>query len=155
MLNQSAEYALRAVVHLASLPKNQPASASDISSRTKVPIHYLQKLLRELTRQGLLTARRGMGGGFFLAKPSNEISVLQVLETFDASPERIEHCPLGIKGHTKLCPLHQLIDEQVAKAEKVFSNTSIRDILETKSDISPFCEVNSPVELGLPKHRPE
>lgn len=155
MLNQSAEYALRAVVHLGSLPKNQPASAGDISSRTKVPIHYLQKLLRELTRQGLLKARRGMGGGFCLAKPSEDISVFEILEAFDAAPERIDHCPLGIKGHTKLCALHQLIDEQVAKAEDVFASTSIRDILETKSDISPFCEVNTPVELGLPKHRPQ
>ena len=63
MLNQSAEYGLRAAVHLATLPDDEHASASDISERTKVPIPYLQKVLRTLTRAGVLKARRGMGGG--------------------------------------------------------------------------------------------
>ena len=66
MLNQSAEYGLRAAVHLATLPDDEHASASDISERTKVPIPYLQKVLRTLTRAGVLKARRGMGGGFSL-----------------------------------------------------------------------------------------
>lgn len=86
MLNQSAEYALRAVVHLATLPSDQQASAGDISERTKVPIPYLQKVLRTLTRRGVLHAKRGMGGGFSLAKSSCEITVLEILNAFVPNP---------------------------------------------------------------------
>lgn len=150
MLNQSAEYALRAVVHLATLPKHQQASAGDISERTKVPIPYLQKVLRTLTRRGMLHAKRGMGGGFSLAKGSDEITVLEIMEAFDSSPQRIESCPLGITGHTRLCPMHTLIDEQVANAERVFAGTTIRDILETQSDVRPLCDGLARVTLGLP-----
>ena len=150
MLNQSAEYGLRAAVHLATLPDDEHASASDISERTKVPIPYLQKVLRTLTRAGVLKARRGMGGGFSLAKASNEITVLEILDAFDSSPQRIEKCPLGISGHTRLCPLHSLIDEQVANAVQVFATTTIRDILDTQSDIKPLCESQAKVTLGLP-----
>lgn len=153
MLNQSAEYGLRAVVHLATLPEDEQASASDISDRTKVPIPYLQKVLRTLTKTGVLNARRGMGGGFSLAKSSNEITVLEILDAFDSSPQRIETCPLGIKGHTRLCPLHTLIDEQVANAERVFEKTTIRDILETQSDVRPLCDGLSRVTLGLPNEK--
>ncbi|MFG0300461.1 MAG: Rrf2 family transcriptional regulator [Phycisphaerales bacterium JB047] len=150
MLNQSAEYGLRAVVHLATLPDEEQASASDISERTKVPIPYLQKVLRTLTKTGVLNARRGMGGGFSLAKSSDEITVLEILKAFDSSPQRIEKCPLGIAGHTRLCPLHTLIDDQVANAERVFAKTTIRHILDTQSDIRPLCEEQARVSLGLP-----
>lgn len=150
MLNQSAEYALRAVVHLATLPEHQQASAGDISERTMVPIPYLQKVLRTLTRRGVLRAKRGMGGGFSLAKSSDQITVLEILEAFDSSPQRIESCPLGITGHTRLCPLHTLIDEQVANAERVFARTTIRNILETQSDVRPLCDGLARVTLGLP-----
>lgn len=153
MLNQSAEYALRAVVHLATLPDEEQSSASDISERTKVPIPYLQKVLRTLTRTGVLHAKRGMGGGFSLAKASDEITVLEILAAFDSSPQRIESCPLGIRGHTHLCPLHTLIDEQVANAERVFATTTIRDILGTKSDVRPLCDGLARVSLGLPGYR--
>lgn len=151
MLNQSAEYALRAVVHLATLPSDQQESAGDISERTKVPIPYLQKVLRTLTRRGVLHAKRGMGGGFSLAKSSGEITVLEILNAFDSSPQRIETCPLGIKGHTHLCPLHTLIDEQVANAQRVFATTTIHDILGSDSEIRPLCDGLARVSLGLPK----
>ncbi|MCA9277294.1 MAG: Rrf2 family transcriptional regulator [Phycisphaerales bacterium] len=149
MLNQASEYALRAVVFLCMAETNEPASASDISAMTKVPVPYLQKVLRLLTRAGILTAQRGVGGGFQLAKSADQIAVLDVLKACDSQPQRIERCPLGIKGHSKLCPLHQLLDQQVAGVEKVFANTTIRDILESKSDVKPLCGPQGFVELGL------
>lgn len=149
MLNQSAEYALRAVVHLATLPSGQHESASEISDRTRVPIPYLQKVLRALTHTGVLNAKRGMGGGFSMAKRSDEISVLDILNAFDSSPQRIESCPLGIRGHGQLCPLHALIDEQVAKVEQVFATTMIKDILNIQSEIKPLCDSVSQVTLRI------
>lgn len=59
MITQTAEYALRAVVHLAGRAENRPASAQDISRATKVPVGYLQKILRMLAKARILTAQRG------------------------------------------------------------------------------------------------
>jgi len=149
MVNQASEYALRAVTYLCMLESNEPASASDISVVTKVPVPYLQKVLRMLARAGILTAQRGVGGGFQLAKPAEQIAVLDVLKACDSQPQRIERCPLGIKGHSSLCPLHQLLDQQAAGVEQVFATTTIRDILDSKGDVRPMCGSDGLVELGF------
>lgn len=143
MINQAGEYALRAVVHLARRDGLQPASASDIAEATKVPQAYLQKILRTLTKQGLLTAQRGMGGGFKLAKLPSAISVLEVLNACDSGPSRIERCPLGITGHTQLCSLHRLIDQQTASVVSVFASTSIADLINNQDLIRPLCDPNT------------
>jgi len=139
MLNQSSEYALRAVVDLAR-SSTKPRSAGQIAETTKVPLPYLQKVLRMLRKAGILSAQRGIGGGFRLARDPADISILDVLTAADAAPQRIERCPLGIPGHTQLCALHALLDHQVANAESVFATTSIRDIFEAQSDITPLCD---------------
>jgi len=152
MINLTGEYALRAVVHLSRGDPQKPASASEIALATKVPQAYLQKILRTLSQQGLLTAQRGMGGGFMLAKPPAAISVLDVLKVCDSGPCRIEHCPLGIPGHTHLCSLHHLIDQQTEGVESVFASTSIADLLNDPSGTRPLCDLgqesSSPIDLN-------
>lgn len=153
MVNQASEYALRAVVFLGMRRSSDPASASDISARTMVSLPYLQKVLRLLTKAGILTAQRGAGGGFKLAKPTEQITVLEVLKACDSAPQRIERCPLGISGHTRLCPLHSMLDQQVAGVEKVFASTTINDLLETKSEVLPLCQKPEGKKLGVKKPR--
>lgn len=140
VINQTGEYALRAVVFLGQRSSDQAVSAQEISDGTKVPVGYLQKILRMLSRAGLLSAQRGTGGGFALTKLPSAISILEVLKAVDASVTRIERCPLGIKGHTKLCALHCLIDAQLANTERVFASTSIQDILSNLAENRPLCE---------------
>jgi Rrf2 family protein len=141
MISQTAEYALRAVVHLADRGVNGPASAQEIARATKVPVGYLQKILRMLAKANIMTAQRGSGGGFTLAKVPSAIRVLDVLNATDASVSRIERCPLGIPGHTRLCALHRLLDEQIARAEEAFAVTSIASLLESTGSVRPLCEV--------------
>jgi Rrf2 family protein len=139
VISQTAEYALRAVVHLAAREDTRPASAQEISRATKVPVGYLQKILRMLARADILTAQRGSGGGFALAKVSSAICVLDVLNATEAGVSRIERCPLGIPGHVRLCSLHGLLDEQIARTEQIFSSTSIASLVEGIGDSRPLC----------------
>lgn len=139
MITQTAEYALRAVVHLAGRAENRPASAQDISRATKVPVGYLQKILRMLAKARILTAQRGSGGGFALAKVPTAITILDVLNASDAGISRIERCPLGIEGHIRLCALHRVLDDQIARAERAFSGTTIADLLEDVGSLRPLC----------------
>ena len=148
MLSQTSEYALRAVVHLAQIGGG-PVSTQSVADATKVPVGYLQKILRMLSRSGILEAQRGVGGGFRLARTPARISVLDVLTASADAIPRIDRCPLGIRGHTRLCSLHQLLDSQLANVESVFAGTSISDILKNGVDLRPLCESKSHVELSV------
>ncbi len=139
MLTLTSEYALRAVVHLAQVGGG-PVTAPFIAERTKVPAGYLQKILRTLSRAGILDSQRGVGGGFLLARKPSEITVLDVLSASDDSIPRIRKCPLDIPDHVRLCALHRLLDEQLANLERVFAATSIADILNEEDGIRPLCQ---------------
>lgn len=139
MISQTTEYALRAVVHLATRSGAGPISALEIADATKVPVGYLQKILRVLSKAEILTAQRGSGGGFALAKVPSSIRVLDILQATDSTLTRIQRCPLGIEGHMKLCSLHRMIDEEIAHAEKKFATTSIADLIAENQDCSPLC----------------
>lgn len=139
MLQKTAEYALRAVACLASLDEQQLA-ADLISERSQIPRRYLQKVLQSLVESGLVLSRPGPGGGYRLAHPRNDITILDVISA--VSPlERLRHCPLGLPSHTKLCPLHQELDNVYAATEAAFSRVTIGQLLESNSEMVPLCNV--------------
>ena len=149
MITQTAEYALRAVVYLARIGGG-PAITEEIAEITKVPPGYLARILRDLSKAGLLTARRGVGGGFALAKPAGTITVWDVLEGAESGIGRIRECPLGIAEHgTSLCSLHQLLDDAIAEVERVFRSTSIQDILTSNRKSKPLCQSLGRVGLSV------
>jgi len=109
MISQTAEYALRAVTHLA-YRAGTPQTAKQISDATLVPAPYLAKVLQGLARHGLIQSQRGFHGGFNLVPSPADLNVWQVIEAVDPIP-RIRSCPLGIGTHgLNLCPLHRLLD---------------------------------------------
>ncbi|SFI06550.1 RrF2 family transcriptional regulator [Planctomicrobium piriforme] len=139
MISKTAEYALRLVTCLASLPQ-QPASADMLSKKTQVPRSYLHRVLQDLAASGLVQSRPGPGGGYELAKPVEEVTILDVVNA--VSPiERIRNCPLGLKSHTALCPLHQRLDEAYAATEAAFRGVTLKDLLESTSSIIPLCDI--------------
>jgi len=140
VISQTTEYALRAVVWLASQP-DRPLTAQQIAEATRVPAGYLAKVLQGLSRAGLLRSQRGLGGGFTLARPSSELSVWEVVQAVDPI-KRIKDCPLGIETHShRLCALHQELDDAIARLEKHFSRCSIGSLIQTDSDVAPLCAV--------------
>lgn len=141
MISQTSEYALRAALCLAIRSDESPASAHEIAEAVRVPVGYLQKILRMLARNGILTAQRGANGGFLLAKVPTAISVLDILKASDTEIQRITRCPLGIKGHTSLCSLHRLLDAEMARAEQTFARTTLADLLDGQGGIRPLCDV--------------
>ena len=138
MLSQTAEYALRAIVVLAA-DKRCAWTAQAIAARTLVPQDYLNKVLQPLTRAGLVTAQRGRNGGFRLTRSPEEVSVLDVISVVDPL-QRIKHCPLGLKSHAKLCPLHRKLDDAMRIVEDAFRSTTIAEILANPGPIRPLCE---------------
>ncbi|HAK36758.1 MAG: Rrf2 family transcriptional regulator [Nitrospinaceae bacterium] len=79
MISQTAEYALRAVVHLTA-PTEKPLTTQEIAARTQVPESYLSKVLQSLGRAGILSSQRRLHGGFSLAKKSDSLTLLEVIK---------------------------------------------------------------------------
>lgn len=139
MLSKTAEYALRAIVLLAG---NDHASPADVlAEKTKVPRRYLHRVLQDLVAAGLVQSRSGPGGGYELAKKPSKITILDVINS--VSPiQRINACPLGLKSHTKLCPLHKELDKAYQATEAAFKKVTIKSLLDSTSPFIPLCEIS-------------
>ncbi len=134
MLSQTAEYALRAMVTLATA-EGGARTAQEIAAESQIPLDYLSKVLHSLAKAGLVTAQRGRGGGF---QPANRVAELTVLEVVSAVDplKRIKTCPLGIKNHGEtLCPLHRKLDDAMKTVEDAFASTTIKSLVGKS-----FCE---------------
>ena len=90
-----------------------------------------------LARVGLLRSQRGREGGFMLARPAGEMSVLSVVNAIDPL-KRILVCPLDRPEHSgQLCPLHQRLDEAAAYLERSFAAWTIADLV-TAGSLQPL-----------------
>lgn len=154
LFSQTAEYALRAVVWLATQPA--PRTTRQIAAVTKVPAGYLSKVLQALGRADLVRSQRGLHGGFTLGRTPDQITVLQAINAVDAIP-RIRACPLGLDAHCEqLCPLHQRLDDALATVEQAFDHATIADLISHPSRIKPLCDIvaDTPKTKATRKHRP-
>ena len=140
MISQTAEYALRAVVLLGS-QSGQPVTTQEIARASQVPAGYLSKVLQSLGRCGLVEARRGLGGGYVLTRPLEQLTVYDVVQAVDPLV-RIHRCPLKLSAHAhRLCSLHQRLDDAVAMLESYFKQTTISSLLndQTGPVLGPLC----------------
>ncbi len=77
------DYASRALLSLALHPDEQPTSVRDIAERTGLPQPYLEQILLALKGAGLVRSKRGVGGGYVLARPPAEITLGQIVAAVD------------------------------------------------------------------------
>lgn len=139
MLPKTAEYALRAVVWLGRI-ESGTEPADRLAKNTKVPRRYLHTVMQELVQARLVRSQSGPGGGYSLARPAGKITILDVVSAV-APLERIRRCPLGLRTHTHLCPLHKELDDVYAGTEKALAKVTIAQLTRSTSDIIPLCEV--------------
>jgi len=106
-LTRAAEYAIRCVLHLSRRPAGQLVSRREVSEAMDIPPAFLGKIAQGLARAGVLVVRQGSMGGYLLALPPKDISLLRVVEAMDgeillneclAQPH---HC-----GMSPTCPVH-------------------------------------------------
>ena len=82
-LSKKADYALMAVRHLALRSGPSSASAREIAEQYDIPIELMAKVLQRLVRAGLLISTQGTRGGYTLSRPSEAISVADVIQAID------------------------------------------------------------------------
>src|SRR5262245_32801900 len=77
------DYAARALLSLALHDSGQPTSVKEIAERTGLPQPYLEQILLAVKGAGLVRSKRGVGGGYVLARPPSEIHLSEIVSAVD------------------------------------------------------------------------
>jgi Rrf2 family protein len=83
MLSQKARYALHALIMLAEHGDKEPAQIADIAREARVPRKFLEQILLDLKRRGIVRSQRGRAGGYLIGKPPKDISFAEVIRVID------------------------------------------------------------------------
>lgn len=140
-LTNAADYAIRAMIHLACIPEDGTAMASDIARVHGIPSSFAAKILRSLARAGLLRSTRGVKGGFALARSATDISLLDVVEAIEGPLELVdctaEPCGCGLADE---CPAHPVWANVQAKIAELLRAATLEDLVSSprRRRVSPF-----------------
>lgn len=95
-ITRQADYAVRAVLYLAGLDNGKRAPTSQIASDQQIPPSFLAKIVSQLSVAGVVQTSRGARGGVSLARPSDKITLLEVVEAIDG-PIMLNECVIDPK----------------------------------------------------------
>lgn len=101
-ITRQADYAVRAILHLARLEPNQRAATSAVAKEQHIPPPFLAKIVSQLSIAGLLRTSRGARGGVTLAREPKNITLLEVIEAIDG-PIQLNQCV----GNEGVCPFEK------------------------------------------------
>ena len=154
MLSQTAEYALRAILHLAEQAalSDRPVSVTDMAVALDVPRNYLSKTLHHLSRAGVVASTFGPGGGFRLARRADVMTLDEVVAPFD--DQRGErHCLLG-RARCKdsdPCQAHAHWKGISTQIQHFFRTTTVATLLLPGHADSPLLPTTSRGSHGTPR----
>ena len=106
-LTRAADYAVRVMVHLATLPPEKRAFLPDLAKATSAPESFLSKVMQTLSHAGLISSRRGKLGGFAILPHGRQATMREVIEAIDG-PICLNVCLNGGKEceRKSWCPAH-------------------------------------------------
>jgi Rrf2 family protein len=134
MLNKKTQYAIKALIFLAEHEPYAPVLISDIASKKKIPLKFLENILLELKKEGILESKKGKGGGYFLKIPANKIPLADIIRKIDGPIamlpcaslyfyERCQNCD------EQNCGLHDIMIEVRDANLKILENKTVADLL--------------------------
>jgi len=131
MISKTGLHAIRALVQLALLPEQRFVGAGELATQIDAPQNYLGKLLQSMARSGLVESRKGLGGGFRLARGADSITLLDVLDPIEHL-SRWEGCFLGnpVCSDTSACAVHDRWGKLRSDYLGLLSETSIADLVQ-------------------------
>ena len=108
-ITQQADYAVRAILDLALRPNSERASCEEIARRQNIPVAFLTKICARLAAEGLIQSQRGVNGGVWLARPAQQITLLEVVEAIDG-PITFNRCNRQPSecDRSRTCPVHSV-----------------------------------------------
>ena len=130
MISQKARYALRALLFLAARGDSAPVQISEIAEREKIPRKFLEAILLELKKTGIVRSHRGRTGGYSLGRSAKDISFADVLRVTDG-PLALTPC-VSVMAYRKC---DDCFDEAVCGIRKVMAvaRDATAEVLESRS----------------------
>lgn len=125
----------------------QPRTINSLAAQGAIPAPYLAKLLQILSKSRLVKSRRGVNGGFELARSPEEITIADVVNAVEPM-QRIVKCPLGLTAHEDLCPLHRKLDQALAMVEQAFRETTLSSLCRDGASQPPMCRLPLPTSAA-------
>ncbi|HLK31308.1 MAG TPA: Rrf2 family transcriptional regulator [Puia sp.] len=83
MLSKKTQYAFQALMYLAQKKDNEPVLIAEISKKKRIPLKFLENILLELRKAGILESKKGKGGGYYFAKNPKDIQLATVMRLLD------------------------------------------------------------------------
>lgn len=136
-ISKKGEYALKAMISLSLNYRSGPVAIKEIAEREKIPKKFLEQILLELKKAGLLESSRGAGGGYSLIKPPQEITLARVIRVVDGplaplscvSKLAYVSCP-----EEKSCGLYSVMRDVRNAVAKILEGITFADVCRrTKS----------------------
>jgi Rrf2 family protein len=130
-MTRASRYAIGAVVHLAQ-QHGKPQASHDVAKAEDIPEWFLLKVLKPLVNAGVLYSYRGPGGGYQLAKPAKDVSLLDIVEAVEGPIH--SHVEPWVGGEDKklLKQLRSIFDEAADEYRRQLQKVRIADLARTR-----------------------
>ena len=127
-IGKSTDYALLAAVYVAENYKEGLVMAHQISKEYKIPLDYLSKILQHLVKAKILHSKRGLGGGYVLAKDASKISLLEIIEAENGP--LVNQMNLSVHTNKKFSKKIMVTFDKVTKLSRdVYGKMSLADVM--------------------------
>ena len=136
MLTKRSKYGLKAVLYLAGQAGRGPISVAEVAEREHIPRKFLEAILLDLKRHGLLHSKKGKGGGYSLMKEPCDITVGQIIRTLDG-PLALIPC-VSETAYAKCtecdneltCGIRLVMKDVRDSMAQILDGTTLADVLE-------------------------
>lgn len=92
-VSAKADYAVRAAAELAASGDDQPVKGERLADAQDIPLQFLEHILLELKHAGIVRARRGAKGGYWLARPADEVTIADVVRAVEGPIAHVQSAP--------------------------------------------------------------
>jgi Rrf2 family protein len=135
MLNKKTQYAFQALMYLAENQDKGPVLIAEIAATKRIPLKFLENILLELRKAGILESKKGKGGGYFLNLPPSKIRLADIIRKIDgpiamlpcASLYFYERCS---NCDEKNCGLHDTMIEVRDATLKILEGKTVADLVK-------------------------
>ena len=121
------DYAARALLSLALRGSERPTSVKEIAERTSLPQPYLEQILLSVKGAGLVRSKRGVGGGYVLARPPRDITLADIVAAVEGPQLPMSEHPDHCEGHCILQEVWVGVDEE---SRRVLEHVTLAELVE-------------------------
>lgn len=134
MLSKKCQYALHALIHLAKLEEGGSTTINAIAVARNIPKKFLETILLDLKKAGVLSSKKGKSGGYYLLKKADQISIIEVVRLIDGAVAMLPCVSLnyysscGMCEDEETCSINRIFGQVRDETLKILSTNTISDL---------------------------